>query len=472
MNVAFFEKNKNRIYTLVLSLLTALFIYSCFQRDINVDDAWLADPTFWHAEEGIIRSEALRGWEKAEVQLFATHKLWVLSGSLITKVFGYGVYPLKSLSCLYLIALLLTWVYFLNYWRVGSNTKWLFATLFLSNSFFFEYGFIYRPDIALAFYTSWIFFFLNTYLQNNNKMLIVVSGLIGAIALGHHLNGVVIIGAGVFLLASRKKTWALLAFGSLASLGFAIHLSDVRSIADLHQFGTQLFNTQDMRGDQSALRYIWNLLDEQRRYLHSPREASVTLLLLGTLFIARKDIWLRYRDMVVFIGSLALLLALIAHGKTSKYLILMMPFFLFWISFYAAKTFKSKKVAWITLLTLYFAFQMTRNIEISRSKDTRTQTLQSLTKEIPNGSTLLGPMEGVFFAWDKYRYQAFEVYEIFELRKVITYDKPTLLKMLNEFGTDAFILTPRMRKNFGATEEPYGPYKFIRQEGEYSLYRR
>lgn len=452
--------------------LLGLFLYSCIGRSLNVDDAWLGDPAFWFAKEGVLRSEALRGWEKAEVQLFFTHKLWVLTGGYFVRFFGYGVTQLKMISLLYWSALLMSWYFIMARLNLNKKVFWIFLILFLSNSFLFEYGFVFRPDVAMAFYCSWVFYLNDCYLKTNRYNYLVGAGLCAAVALGHHLNGVIVIGAGGLLLLLNRRIPSALVFGILASLGFAIHLSDVRSQADLNQFLGQLFHGQDLRGDRSFFRYLFNILDEQRRYLHSLKEASLTLLLISALYVGWKSLVRDYKNMLTFTFALMALLAIIAHGKTSKYLLLMIPFFLFFISVIVAENFSQNKKKFAALLGLYFICQIPTNWHFTFNKSSITPLLEELTADLPHHHNVLGPMTGVFWAWDKHRYQALEVYEIFELRKVITWDRDVLLKMLAENQIDTIIFNETMKNNFGAGEATYGPYHLTKTvlEGDRKLY--
>lgn len=464
---------KKRILGLYLPTFCAflfLFIYSCFRRNINIDDAWLGEPAFWLAKTGILKSEMLRDWQNAEIRLFFTHKLWVVSGAYVVKFFGYGVTQLKSLSALYYLLFLTSWVFFLKKQKSSSDLIWIFLILTISNSLFFEYSFIFRPDIAVAFYCSLLFFTLFAYEKNNDIKTLILAGVIGAITLGHHLNGVIVIGAGVVTLVFRRKYKEMILFGLISSLGFALLLYDIRSMDELHQAMQQLGSTQDMRGDKSAWHFLFNLLDEQRRYLHSPREISMTLLLLACVWSMGKKLYRDNRTLVIYTASLMFWLALVSHGKTSKYLLIPAPMFLYMMSMSITQNFKDRYKLLGIPIALYFVFQTIAVLPISLDKENRDETYSELAQDLPLQINMLGPMEGAFWAWEKYRYQSLEVYEVKESTGAITWDKNELLKILEKNHTEAIIFDDRMIKNFQVTDHNYGPYMYRRKVNGLTLY--
>lgn len=463
------EKEAGTFWVVFLSLV-GLFVLSCFGRAVNVDDGWLGEPAMWLAKDGIIRSQALQGWENANVHLLFTHKLWVILGSFFVKLFGFGASQLKSLSAFYFGLLLLSWVYFLKKWQFENKTVLSFLVLLVVNSFFFEYGFMFRPEVALAFYSSWVYFLLWRYERDKKIGYVLAAGTLTAIAIGHHLNGVIIAGAGCFVLLSLRRYKYFLIYGVVSALGFGFYFIEVHSLADVAQMYAQFANTQDMRGEHGVKHFLFNLIDEQRRYLHSPREISLTLMLVASLSIAFKDLWPRYRTMLVYLGSMAVALAFIAHGKTSKYLLISMPFMLF-LSAYVIET-KWKTHKWIlaTTLFLYFGFQLERDIRFVLHRSSSIEAYDQFVGDLPKGTKVIAPMNAVFWAWDRYDMQAVEVYEVLNLRGSLKYEKLVLLQMMQDFGIQALILPTDMKDNFGISGDSFGPFKLVKQDPAGGLY--
>lgn len=448
--------------------VVAVFVYSCFHRGINVDDAWLGEPAMWLAKEGVIRSQALQGWEGAEKHLFFTHKLLVLIGAAFVKILGYGVYQLKAVSVGYLAALLVSWRFFFKRYNTPSFYWWLFACALLINSLIFEYSFIFRPEIALAFYASWAYFFLDYY--ERKPYSAILAGIAVALAIGHHLNGVIIGGAGALLLLSEKKYKDFLLFSFFAGLGFLFYLIDVRSIADFHQMVAQFSNTQDMRENVTVGSFLFRILDEQRRYLHSPREISMTLFYLVMIGGCLRTLISKDRRLVLFTSAMAVLIAVIAHGKTSKYLIIFSPFLIYLSVLGIREQWERRKPVLIAILSLYVIVQLIYDVQISVDKEKTNSRYSRLAAGLPVGSKILAPMNAVFWAWDKYDLQAVEVYEIYYLRGVLNTEWNNLLPKIEGYGRTAMILPEYMRDIFKVREQAFGPYKYMRQEERLYFY--
>lgn len=464
------DRKKEAGFLLLLLSLIGIFIYSCFGRSINVDDGWLGEPAMWLAKEGFIRSEALRGFENAEVHLFFTHKLWVILGSYFVKIFGFGVHQLKAVSAFYLGLLILSWSYFFKKFNLDRQTTLGFLVLLVVNSFFFEYGFMFRPEVALAFYASWVYFFLWQYEQQQKFYNIFAAGILTAIAIGHHLNGTIIAAAGCFTLLYLKKCKYFLLYGTIAALGFGFYFIEVSSLADMKQMYAQFANTQDMRGEHGVGHFLFNLIDEQRRYLHSAREASVTVLLIFALSLTFNELVARYKSMLVYVASMALALAIIAHGKTSKYLLIFMPFMLFFATYAVLIKWQTHKKILAVIVFLYFGLQLERDISFVINRDNNIKAYDELVGELPKDTKILAPMNAAFWAWDRYKMQAVEVYEVLNLRGSLEYDQPTLLKMMKDFGTQVLVLPADMKNNFKADQDSFGPYKLVKQDASGSLF--
>ncbi|HEY1080088.1 MAG TPA: hypothetical protein VGE46_08315, partial [Bdellovibrio sp.] len=115
------------------------------------------------------------------------------------------------------------------------------------------------------------------------------------------------------------------------------------------------------------------------------------------------------------------------------------------------------------LLVLYAGFQIPINLSISIEKNNLDAVLTEMVGDLPYGTKILGPMEAVFWAWDKYDLQAVEVYEIYNLRGALDFKEEVLQEQLSKFGTEAILFRGYMRTNFGALGPKYGPFTLVRE---------
>lgn len=465
------EKSTDLFLKFGLFAVLGLFVYSCFGRDIHVDDAWLGAQSMWLAKDGVIKSEALRGWEGADIQIFFTHKIFIVLGALFVKLFGYSAYVLKSVSAFYLIALLISWKFIIQKFSLTRRYALLFSLLLLVNAIVFEYGFIFRPEVALAFYALWVYYFVYRYEQSQKYLYLVWAGLCGAIAIGHHLNGIMIAGAGCLVLLLSKRIKGFLLFGVICSLGFLAFLVDLRSVADFHQMLAQFSNTQDMRGERGVAHYLFSLLDEQRRYFHSPIEISLSLLALSTIVPFYKSLYARYKSLIQFLFGMMFWLALLSHGKTSKYLILFLPFILFLVTVALLEVKGRLRNFALVVLLLYGAINLSFDVILALKKDHRFSVYDQLAGDLPAGTKILAPMDAVFWAWERYNFQAIEVYEIYQLKGDLEEGSPTHLEWLKKYGTQVILFPQPMLKSFGVGGEVYGPYVYKAENTKNHIYR-
>lgn len=431
-----------------------------------MDDAWIGEPTFWFVKEGVIRSEALRGWEGAEQHLFFVHKLFVLTGGLFVSLLGFNVYALKLVSAVYLGLLLLSWGWYFHKKNLPTSSFLFFLLLVSINSFFFEYSFIYRPELALAFFASWTFFFLEE--KEPKWSAVLLAGVSAAFALGNHLNGMIIAGAGCVLLLYHRQYWQFLVFGMIAACGFGFYFYDIRSMDDLRLMVTQFSNMQDMRDKPGALDFLLRFVHEQKRYLHSPREISITLLFLIPFVIGFKNFYARFSSMVVFMLGMMFCLALVAHGKTSKYLLLHLIFMMFFASLFIYENFRQHKKKLVVVLALYGFFQMEKNFGNAFTKD-NTFLADQLVGDLPAGSKILAPMHMAFWAWDRYRMQATEVYDVYQMKGDTSQGQDLILKKIADTEIDVILLSARMRDLFGIKGAQFGPYHKVGSSQELGL---
>ncbi|WP_413578486.1 hypothetical protein ACLVWU_08105 [Bdellovibrio sp. HCB290] len=449
------------LWTLLVTVV--LFVFSLFGRRIHVDEAVLAEPTYWLATNGFLRSEGLRGWQLAEEHFFFTHKLYLYAGSLFVKLFGWGVYSIKATSLFYFMSLLVAWKFVFKRLQAPAELFLVFGLLLLTNAHIYELAFVYRPEIAVALFATVTYLFLNEFLKQGRGIFIALAGMTAALAIGHHLNGVVVPGAACVLLLFRRKFVPMLAFGCIAALGFLFHLLEVKNMADITMMVNQFKNMQDIgTGHFSFWHYPLNILNEQQRFLHSPKEIAFSLFSFTVIYFGRKQIWAKYKDLAVYAIAGSLWLALIAHGKDTKYLTLFLPFivFLTTVSLPAAFTAHRKVVA--VLAVLFLVGQWQSNLDFTFNKESRPQRYSELVADLPEGSHLLGPVYFVFDAVPKYRYQTFISYQFQASHKHFEMTAEGLNAALDQHDINAVIFDKEFGERFQVNENSFPKFSLVK----------
>jgi len=310
-----------------------LLLASTYHRAIHTDDAWIGEFVYWANRDGYVRSELFRGLLHAELYQEVYHKLFVWQAVLPVKWFGWSIYVLKSISLLYLIGVIgLSWYYLRSLPVVARpQASSLYFALLLSSSLVAEYSFLFRPELMLMFigFCSWLA--LRRALLSGTPGAAAAAGVFAGLAALTHLNGLIFIMAGGLLLVWRRRWAGAFLFGLTAAVAFAGYGIDMVRHHSWELFKQQMFLHPAIdNGSHGIGGRLLYLLKEHQRFFHSPKEIVLTLLLLLAAYILyrKRPHTPDFRNLVIYTILLVAILDLIVQGKTSKYLLLYMPYML------------------------------------------------------------------------------------------------------------------------------------------------
>lgn len=323
----------SKYWLLALAGLLVL-LASTYHRAIHTDDAWIGEFVYWADHDGCVRSELFRGLLHSEIYQEVYHKLFVWHSVLAVKCFGWSVYVLKGVSLMYLAGILmLSWYYLKNHLPVAARPQaaGLYVALLLTSSLVVEYSFIFRPETMLMFlgFSSWLL--LRRALLSASVAAAGGAGLFAGLAALTHLNGLIFIMAGGLLLLWRRRWAGAVVFGVLAALIFAGYGLDMARHHSWELFREQMFMHPAIdNGSHGLGGRILYLLNEHQRFFHSPKEIVLSLLLLLAAYVLyrQRPHPPELRNLALYFILLVLSLDLIVQGKTSKYLLLYMPYML------------------------------------------------------------------------------------------------------------------------------------------------
>ncbi len=316
-----------RTFSILTWALGALLILTIPLRPIDVDDAWLGDYAYWIAQVGHARTDLLANYVQYPERLLVYHKGFLVQGALLIRLFGFSIWPLKILALLYTIAGL-AFTY-----RIAKNqtwpswAPWAVLLLTLLHSQVFEHALIFRPDTAVMCMGLGAFYCLQRYLQLQSIAYAAGAGIFAGLAALFHLNGLAFVGATLVVLLAQNRYKAVLWAGIAAGFTAGLYTLDLWQPGRWSLYQQQLVaDPALLREDLSWYRPIVSLLKEHERYFHSPREiffSASFILLVGGQY---KSLWRRHRNLMLYLFTAMLVLAIIAHGKTSKYLTYFIPF--------------------------------------------------------------------------------------------------------------------------------------------------
>jgi len=466
--------NKTYFLLLFISLIGLLFTFSLYQRAPHIDDAWIGEHAYWVSETGLARSELMRGVNMQEQQLVVHHKLLVYQGAAFIKIFGFSLYTLKSVSLVYFILFLLAFFHFFNK-RILSYNETLFGILLLmTNAIFFEYSFVYRPEIPIMTLGFFSYILLDNAINKSGsgQWCIIGSGLIAGLSFSTHLNGVIFLVSGFMLLLwNRKYLYSIIFVASSIPTVF-IYFIDMLSVSKFQLWYQQMFNSPSIDSNvfTGTISDIFSrILKTLMLFLHSPKEISFTLFILSTYLLTYKHLK-QHKNLLRYSILLMLTLALFAVHTSSKYLLLYMPY-LFIISilsiryiFDQAKSLTffnsiSNRRAVIKIISaivlIYLAIQVIYDTRISFDKFDSNKhhiLIEQYVKGQTDSLNIIAPMVFIFNEIASFnRIQSDMCYGEFSKSDSSIY-KEGFLRLVGFYENDYIFLRNRYIKHFGINE--------------------
>ncbi len=198
-----FLYSKQTMKALILATLI-VFLFSMWNRFIYIDDAFFSEQAYWLAKDGVVKTVSLIDFLGCDVRLFSYHKLNILVGAGLIKIFGWSVTPLRTFTLiLYVLFLLVFTQYSMQLLNTKTlNQQVLIALFFLIvNPLIVLYAFTFRPEIWVMFF-GFISFVKLDQSRNSNLTVknVVLAGFMAGLAFLTHLNGLIFLVAGAVLL--------------------------------------------------------------------------------------------------------------------------------------------------------------------------------------------------------------------------------------------------------------------------------
>ncbi len=335
VNVARFEvitKIFQKIFTpriiLGVIILTFIgFVISLINRYIYIDDIFFGEQAYWLAKSGIVKVPSMLDFLGGESHLFCYHKLFIFIGAGLIKIFGWSDTPLRGISILFTLGLIISMYYYLK-----SKPEFYQKGLFLLVLFFFFvnplivlYSYTYRPEIWVAFFGFLSYYFINKIIYRNfeNKHAIL-AGIFAGLAFLIHLNGLIFPVAGFFILIIYKKYKALLLYVIAGGIVGLLYFWDLWQGNNFTIWLYQLKNWPDpvasnyfSNGFLELLKnIIIKLLSEHQRFFWSPNVWALSLYFLFSVIFNWKNLYKQHRVLLLY--TLILILTLnVAGGHIS-----------------------------------------------------------------------------------------------------------------------------------------------------------
>jgi len=312
-------------------LAIAVLIFVAYQLDntLRTDDEYLGEQVYWLMQVGKVKSDFGFGNLGYDVYQSIFHKLFVYTGYVSCSVFGLNLYALHAVSLLCFAAFIGVYYKWIQY-RYGSTRNFRFygvLILLLFNQDLLYAAADFRPEIMIMFLGFSSYAILMLYFDKGKMLYPAIAGIAAGLCMFAHLNGVIFIVAGLGLLLGKKQFKAFFIFGIMACIAFLPYFTDVLLHADLTYFWQQFMHDPVVSEPHSAwYKPFLKLAEEQSRFLYNEKQVILTGMLLIALIGSYKKLKTHNRALLFYTLLLVLSMALANPSKTTKYMVVYLPF--------------------------------------------------------------------------------------------------------------------------------------------------
>jgi hypothetical protein len=405
---------RRRILLIILSLTFVVTIASMWHRYIFIDDCLFGEEAYWLAKEGVVKVKSFEGILGLENRTMVYHKLNILCGAAIIKLFGWSVYYLKIFT--FIIYLLFFYVFY-RFFRIfrdryEDQRLFLIAVMLIFTSPLMVYlTFTYRPEILVMFFGFISYFFLERHLQDSRIKWLVFAGVSAGLAFFTHLNGMIFPIAGVVLLLFHRKYKSTLIFSAVAGLTCLLYTYDLWQGDNFHTFMYQIRNWPTLHFGKTylgnnVLNFItlklMHLFNEHQRFFWSEKVTVFSILFLGSLFIKFRTLRTKYRSLLIYTLTLIVALSLMSSHIAERYMMYYYPCMAIITALAIVTTFDHArryvlKSAFILLLALQFAFSALQFVRIFQLNADYPKIQAEVLSHIPDKDPkILAPDEFIF----------------------------------------------------------------------------
>ena len=278
--MVFSSKNKRYLFILLISLifLTGLTYINRFPTG---DDAWFAEQSYWFQKDGLIRSEFFRGILGWENQLLVSHKLFLIFGAGLIKLFGFGLPTVQFVGLLFFLLISIELVSYI--YQTDTDNPLYYSVLLLilvfSNVLLIRLSFENRPEMMLAALGFGSFLCIKS--DTNKLPKAALAGLLAGLAMLSHLNGVIYLMAGFGTYVGRRKYKEAVLFSVVGGLTGLAYFVDVIQAQD--GFSVWYYQFRHDPATQNAFGIYAKLvvmLTFPNLFFESPEQMALSLLLV------------------------------------------------------------------------------------------------------------------------------------------------------------------------------------------------
>lgn len=447
-----------RKFLLIIILLTAIvFVISLWHRFIYIDDCWHGEEAYWLAKEGVPKTKSMEGILGFENKIMMYHKLNVILGACIIKIFGWSVYYLKSMTLFFLVLFFVVFYQFSRRFKeLYSQQHFILASLFIFvNPLIVYLGFTFRPEILVMCLGFLSYFTLESYLQSLKSKWLVASGIFAGLAFFAHLNGVIFPIAGFILLLYYRKYKPLILFSIVAFCTCMLYSFDLWQGNNFQLFIYQLKNCPTIQFgktyfDTGILNFVANkvvnFLNEHQRFFWSEKVFAFSALFIFALLVKFKLLFSNYRSLVIYTFALILALNIAGDHIAERYLIYYYPQMALIVAISILSMIQDvKKMAvksvFVFLMACHLFFVLFTFVKIFEKNEDSVAIHRELAEQLDDPlAKVLAPDKFIYNEIERRPILSYHVWEYNEVLSGTKMDQETALRIAYNLGVKYVLL--------------------------------
>ena len=440
----------------ILLLSVIAFLVSLFHRYIYIDDAWFGEQAYWFSRLGYVRTSTIidfYGWDE---RLFVYHKLNIIIGAALVKIFGWSPAPFRIFTLLvFLVFLIIIYRNTKNPDFQNSETDRRLVFFFLIvNPLTLLYAYTYRPEI-LMLTLGFSSYLLLAGTPGNRKL--ILSSVLAGITVLIHLNGVMYIVAGVGLLLVRKKLKSAFIFGLVSFLVASLYFYDLWQPGHFDTFLYQIKHWPDNIASNydtegwssyflSALKKLGN---EHKRFFWSPIVRGLSAVFVAGLIFKGKTMWRKHKELILYLLFADLGLNILGSHIAKVYMLLLLPFMALIAASFFTELRKNGKTALRALGILLIFYQLLTVVwgfkEIfERMENTVKISAETLAGFPENNERVLVPYRFVFNQLPEKQLVSYKMMEYHQVADGKKFTKEEFLTLALRLNIRNMVVPPEM----------------------------
>lgn len=447
-----------KVIYVVLGVALLLFIIGMWHHYIYIDDCWHGEEAYWLAKDGVAKTKTMEGILGFENRIMVYHKLNIIFGAVIIKLFGWSVYYLKMFTFLVYMLFFLVLYRFHKLFQEQYNTRIFTLSVFaiFVSPLMIYLSFTYRPEILVMFFGFLSYYFLERYTSSNSYKWVVFSGISAGLAFFTHLNAMIFPIAGVILLLFNKQYKASVFFSIAAVCTCMLYTFDLWQGNNFQLFEYQINNWPSLELGKTyfdhnvfnlILKKLSNLLNEDQRFFWSEKVSMFSLLFFFSIIYKFKLLRTQYRSLLIYTITLILALSITGSHVAERYLLYYYPFMALIIAIAldsllsSTKKLYAIKIFYILLFGAQLFFVGMQLADTYKNNADFPKIYHEVLSKIPDKDPkILGPDQLVFNEIENHRLLSYHAWKYYQERFPEMLDQTAILKRAVDLHVDYIVL--------------------------------